>query len=586
MSHYLSGILKIITIEAFMALLVIDRLTQGRFERPKRTAYVSLTALMAFGWTTWGLGRPGTDVGWILAGGAVAWACAFLIRASLGRGTTETAKQVAQGLSDVAQALKVRPIFVAAGLAGLISFGFCWFGVNNNSILWVHQHEQFHFYLGAKYQKEVGWFDLYAAAIMADRETVNVMSGIEKTRDTHTFEERPVEVALAEAPRIRAKFSDERWEAFKRDWSTMTQLWPGMNWVGVMNDHGNSNSPAWSIVASPIASWVPLTRHGQSLLGCLDLLLMLALFLVVFQTFEAPVASTSLFMWACVPVVFDYLAGSFLRFDWLFALGLAVCFLHKERWGTAGALFGYAVATKLFPLFFGVALLIRVAFEWWQTRVIKKSWVSFGRNAALAIAVCIALSSAMFGLDAWKQYAERIQVAQVEKFYSNQHSLKTLVLQMVAPGETPFSTGLFPPVIKQSQAEVNADDYRVVLFIAQLALTGVIALLLRRATPVQAFTLGPLLVFTWLTVNMYYWNMLCLLALGLALRREGRFLTMLLAFFATYITYYTYQHLNRGGSEGYVVGLLFFCITVWGAVMEFRAPATSATEASPFETRL
>ena len=33
---------------------------------------------------------------------------------------------------------------------------------------------------------------------------------------------------------------------------------------------------------------------------------------------------------------------------------------------------------------------------------------------------------------------------------------------------------------------------------------------------VEAFTLGPLLVFTWLTVNMYYWNMLGLLALGAA----------------------------------------------------------------------
>jgi hypothetical protein len=43
-------------------------------------------------------------------------------------------------------------------------FGYCWLGVRNDSIAWVHQHEQFHFYFGAKYQKEVGWFDLYKAS--------------------------------------------------------------------------------------------------------------------------------------------------------------------------------------------------------------------------------------------------------------------------------------------------------------------------------------------------------------------------------------------------------------------------------------
>ena len=36
----------------------------------------------------------------------------------------------------------------------------------------------------------------------------------------------------------------------------------------------------------------------------------------------------------------------------------------------------------------------------------------------------------------------------------------------------------------------------------------------RSPNDIQAFTLGPLLVFIWLIVNMYYWNMLGFLALG------------------------------------------------------------------------
>jgi hypothetical protein len=39
MSHYLSGILKIITIEAFMALLVVIDLTGDKWEREKRLGF-------------------------------------------------------------------------------------------------------------------------------------------------------------------------------------------------------------------------------------------------------------------------------------------------------------------------------------------------------------------------------------------------------------------------------------------------------------------------------------------------------------------------------------------------------------------
>jgi fumarate reductase subunit C len=658
MSHYLSGILHIITIEAFMALLVIDRLVGDRYERARHLAFSLLATVMAFGWTTWGTGRQGLGLGWIAGAIPVVWLGHWLVRAALGRETSERATQVKERLSTLGTFVRAPPVAVAGLAAGVIAIGYSMLAVGTDAVsssvvrvtcqgdcdaslsgapgtrvqpgvwefgpvkpgpasvevpgrasgtldvppsaiievsaadgrlsvtssrprpipTWVHQHEQFHFYLGAKYQQEVGWFDLYIAAIMADRETINAMAGLTKTRDNHTFDEMPVEKALEQAPRIRAKFSDERWAAFKADWVTMVRAWPWMNWTGVMNDHGNSNSPAWSIVAAPIARLVPLSIPNQSLLGCIDLWLMLALFLVMYETFGVRLASTALFMWACVPVVFGYLAGSFLRWDWLFALGLSACFLKRERWGTAGALFGFSVATKLFPLFFGVALLLRVAFDVVKTKTLEARWIAFGRNAAISVVACVVVSTALFGTSAWTEYVERIQVAQVEKFYSNQHSLKTVFLQFAAPGESPLAAGLFPSVIKQALPEVEIKDYALGFLLARLALTAVIVILLRRATYLEAFTLGPLLVFTWLTVNMYYWNMLSLLALGLASRPQKHFLLMLLGFFATYITYYTYQHLNRGFAEGYLVALFMLGLIVATAIAEWRDQrAASAT---------
>ncbi len=137
--------------------------------------------------------------------------------------------------------------------------------------------------------------------------------------------------------------------------------------------------------------------------------LMLGLWLVVWQTFGHRTASVGLFMWAAPPLVFDYLSGSFLRWDWLFALGLAACFLRQKRYGLAGGFFGFAVATKLFPLFFGVALGIRALFAWKETKVLRKEYVRFGLSSAAVGGVAVALSALMFGPGAWKEYAQRIQ---------------------------------------------------------------------------------------------------------------------------------------------------------------------------------
>ncbi len=126
---------------------------------------------------------------------------------------------------------------------------------------------------------------------------------------------------------VRGRFSNERWEEFKRDWVAMTRISP-IDWSRAMLDHGNSNSPAWAMFAVPITKLIPITREGQALIGWLDMLLMLGLWLVVWQTFGHRIASIGLFMWAVPPIVFDYLAGSFLRWDWLFAIGGMVSALY------------------------------------------------------------------------------------------------------------------------------------------------------------------------------------------------------------------------------------------------------------------
>jgi hypothetical protein len=194
------------------------------------------------------------------------------------------------------------------------------------------------------------------------------------------------------------------------------------------------------------------------------------------------------------------------------------------------------------------------------------------RNAAIAGAACVAMATADVRPDAWLEYAQRIQVAQVEKFYSNQHSLKTVFLQLVGPGEGGISSGLFPP---SHQAVAPRRRHQGLCAGLPARAPGVHrrrhrAALRRADRTSRRFTLGPLLVFTWLTVNMYYWNMLGLLALGLASRAGKHFFLMLLTIFASYITYYTYQHLNRGFAEGYLLATLLAGLIVGTSLWELR----------------
>ncbi len=705
MNHFISGILKIILLEGAIALLLIDAVAGDRFEKVRARAHGVLAGLMVFAWCNYGALRWNTDLATVLTSVPLVLFCGFAIgfafdpkrderfaafkalpekvlrrRVGLvalagalvvatfqgwfpGALFVDTAAFVREswgrlfwlavivvGLQQLGRALFSKPLAatavrharpIAVGLVIVLSGAWVGAGVTSGRLPLIHQWEQYHFLLGAKYQREVGWFNLYKATILADRESANVLGSLPTTRDLTNFQEVKIDQAMQDAAQVRARFSDARWAEFKADWSAMARLWQ-INWTQIMNDHGNSNSPAWALLAAPLSRLVPVSANGQAFLGWLDMMLMLGLWLVVWQTFGHRVASIGLFIWAAPPLVFDYLSGSFLRWDWLFALGLAACFLKQKRYGWAGGFFGFAVATKLFPLFFGVALGIRALFEWRATKQLKPDYVRFGLATVAAGATAVVLSAGLFGVDAWKEYAQRIEVAQVEKFYAIQYSFKSVVLQHVAGSSREWGQTIFPGDLKQRSAavevcggasssstgttchqeltrcgdgasftmdcagnectcsngqrftEADACDHRATIFrtrcgfpenyalellVAKVLFSLVIVVLLRRATDVEAFVLGPLLVFTWLVVNMYYWNMLGLLAMGLALRAERPnqrpALGMLIGLHVIFMVFYLYQHLNRGLTEGYAVAWLITVLTIATAAWELRVTRRS-----------
>ena len=499
MNHFVAGIIKIILLEGSLALLLIDRLVEGKWEKQRLWGARILTLLMVFAWCNFGLLRG--------------------------------------------------------------NFGM------------VHEWEQFHFYLGAKYQQEVGWFNLYKAAILADRESTHTLDRMTQTRDITNFEVISVDQAMKDGPQVRAKFSDARWAEFKEDWRRMQISSPGIGFDRIMMDHGNSNSPAWALIAHPIAELFPIDRSNQTFIGLLDMFLMGIMWWFIWRSFGPRPTLVAVLIWAALPIVFDYLAGSFLRWDWLFCLGMAIVFMKREKWATAGAFFGFAVATKLFPVFFGVALGIRALLVYQREKKLAVRYRRFAVGAFASALTAVLLSSAMFGgFWAWKEYKQRIDVARDEKFYSIQYSLQTVYLQFTNSSAEELVKGgwLFPAEIKQARADVDINAQSSGFFLIKLLFTLLVVVLILRADDIQAFTLGPLLVLIWLIVNMYYWNMLGFLALGLFLRKERPALGALLGLHFILIVYYLYVHLNRGFSEGYAVAVMLCVWLITFAAFEWR----------------
>ncbi len=507
MNHFIAGILRIVLLEAGVALLVLGRViagdarVSGRRRRTRRldVAFAALAALSLVAWTDFGALRNG----------------------------------------------------------GL-----------------VHRWEQYHFYFGSKYLREVGYADLYKATILADREGGRVLAGARRTRDLTTFDDVPIAQALGDASRVRASFTDARWAEFKRDWQTLSQN--DTFWVDAIEDHGNSGSPAWAIFAAPIAAVAGISEAGQSLMAWLDLGLMAVLFAFVWRTFGVRASAVCIWIWCLVPFCFDFLAGSFLRWDWLFALGMCACFWQRKRPLVAGLFLGYAIASKLFPLFFGVGLGIKLFWDLVHAQRLGAGFAAsvlrrikrLGAGVILAALASVLVSSAMFGGSVWTRYAQRIEVAQHEKFYGNQYSFRTVFLQFAARSGAAEESVFTPSEVKQGRRDVDIRQYPLSYPACQLALTALLAVALVGADELEALAIGPFFVFIWLTVNAYYWNMLALPALAWAVREgKGRgALAPLILLHASLAGFYLYQHVNRGYAEGYVGGLAMLALTLTWAV--------------------
>jgi hypothetical protein len=296
----------------------------------------------------------------------------------------------------------------------------------------VHRWEMFHYYLGAKYQPELGYERLYACVTEAD-----VADGIRnarerRVRDLHTDQLTTGEEALARAGSCEHALGPARFAAFHEDVKAFRHLTGSRRlWEPMLEDHGYNPPPLWTVLGRALASMHRPTPGFLTLLAGIDLLLMVGAVALLGWGFGGRIALLAAIFWGTqAPADFSWVGGGFLRQDWLFCAVAGLALLRRGRPGWAGAALVTAALLRLFPAVLLVGLGVTVLSSALRRRSVSAEHRRLVLGAAAAALVLGALSVALVGPASYSLFWEHIQLR--TGVVSNHMGLRTLFA--FAPG--------------------------------------------------------------------------------------------------------------------------------------------------------
>ncbi len=281
-----------------------------------------------------------------------------------------------------------------------------------------HFHEFVHYYVGAKYFRELGYLGLYDCVALADREIADeehhaprIGGWVRDLGDVladKTYE-RSLEGCRSEQ---LPHFSPARWASFKQDVRELARLVDDGAWPGVIFDAGFNPPPSLIVVSSAFTNLVPI-RSGTTLTFLLattfDLVLLILVFLALGRAFGLTTASTALLFFGATFIShYSWNGGSVLRFTWFASIAFGLAALKRGRWALAGALLGAATCDRIFPAAFALFAMVPVALQARRSprerAVLKRFAVGYGG----AVAFFVLASLVFFDASSWRVFFERV----------------------------------------------------------------------------------------------------------------------------------------------------------------------------------
>ncbi len=281
-----------------------------------------------------------------------------------------------------------------------------------------HFHEFFHYYMGSKYFRELGYLSLYDCATLADAEIAaadhvapRISGYVRNLEDVLVDKTYPAALNHCR-DEVRPHISDARWASFEHDIRELQRLVPDDWWNSVVYDAGFNPPPSWVVTSGSVANLVPI-RAGRIptylLSTSIDLVLLLACFVALRSAFGAMTAVlATIYFGSSFVASYGWTGGAFLRYTWVAAVVFSLAAMKRERWALAGALLGYAICDRLFPVGFAIGAFLPLAYRGMRSPAHREAAMRFAAGCAGVIAALVVVSSAVFGFSAWSVFFARI----------------------------------------------------------------------------------------------------------------------------------------------------------------------------------
>lgn len=380
----------------------------------------------------------------------------------------------------------------------------------------IHHWEQFHYFLGSKYFPELRYDGLYVASLAAERELRPNGRVQSHVRDLRTNEVVPTPQVRDQEREVRARFSDRRWAAFRADVDYFLRSNRYDYVTRIRNDHGYNPTPTWTFAARLLSRWPAASDTSLAALAWIDVLLMAAMFTMVFRTFGSRIGCLALIVFGVgYPWRFDWVGGAFLRHDWIAAVGLALCWLRRERSLAAGVAIAYATMVRVFPGGFLVGPAVVAVRGLWRRQPIGWAWRLGGGFVAGVILCLVAGCLTGAGPGAWAQFTTNLEKHEGTWLTNNVGLKNVLLYDLDTMRRSDVDWSLAEPWLRwQAKMDRLQADRRPLLVAASGLLLIVVVLAAWRRQPHEAAVLGIVIAFATVVLTCYYWVMLLLLPTG------------------------------------------------------------------------
>lgn len=310
-----------------------------------------------------------------------------------------------------------------------------------------HRWDQFHYYMGAKYFKELGYDGLYKCALIAQDE-MGVISHTEEDGRTYRIDLskearhpdrkirnlggdnllKPAINFLEHPEECTTAFQPARWEQFKADVKFFRIVSGKGYWEDMLKDHGYNPPPVWTIMGRFLSELHPATVGYCQFLASLDIFYTIGMFAALWWAFGWRVFAVAAIFYGCEHTATSYWTfGAFLRQDWLFFLVLSVCLLRKQYPKLAGAALVYAGLLRIFPGLVVVGLLVAVGWTVYRKHKMSREQIQMLIGGTASAAVLIAISMAVSGPKSYLDFYKHTLQVHDQTPLTNHTGLRVLI---------------------------------------------------------------------------------------------------------------------------------------------------------------